>query len=151
MSKCNRDAARRALDLIKDEPASKSLGYVKRSLELIEDGSHNGSIVYDKNGKVSAAAAWFKDKDYMRLDTMGSIGKYDKKTGLTPGAIALKDFLIQSQDMKGVKAYAENPYAAQWYKQRTFQELNKNDARDLTALPEHFMDFVAWVTSREKK
>ncbi len=155
MSKCYKDKAKRLLvdfnetkpkptgDGEKDARKLSAFSYIKRSLELMAKGL-GGAIEFDDAGKVLAAASYKKEGKFIRLETMGSYGGYDAETRTTAGMRALASVYENASETKGVRIYAENPDAADWYT-RFEATPSKGDFRDMTATPSDYIPFVAFV------
>jgi len=145
MKKCaDVDALLKKLQSQVDEvPLSRKSGYAytKRSLELMKDG-HTGTVVYDKAGKITGAAAYYiKDKE-LWVETLGSIGDFDGKT--TPGMGLLYNIFKEGQNFDSIRLHSLPGKSAAFYDKFEFKSLNPKDALDMTAKQEDYIRFMQW-------
>jgi hypothetical protein len=119
--------------------------YVKRSLELMAEG-WKGSVIFDENGDIAAAAAYELFKGKVRIETLGSIGKFDGK--VTPGMSVLADVMNQAQYIgNGDIILYSTPNAIDFYFQYEFKQEGP-DGRRLKAKKEDYINFLEWFFSK---
>lgn len=126
------------------ERKRSAYNYVKRSLELMGEG-WKGSVVFDSKGNISAAAAYDIFKGRTRVETLGSIGAFEK--GVTPGMSVLYDIMKQSQGVgNGDIVLYSTPEAVDFYAKYEFNPDNQ-DGRRMLAKKGDYINFVNWFES----
>lgn len=127
-----------------DVPQRKAtkLAYVKRSVELAKEGWKN-TVVFDSAGNIAAAAAYETLGKTIRIETLGSIGSFEK--GATPGMMALYNIMkVAEKTESGRISVFPTAASIDWYEQFHFKQ-SAVDGRMLYAEREDYMDFIEYI------
>jgi hypothetical protein len=117
--------------------------YVKRSLELIEEG-YKGTVVFGADGAIAGAAAYSDFQGGIFVETLGSIGKFDGK--VTPGMSVMYDiFKVASKTRTGKVALYATPEGIRFYQSIGFVE-SPDNGRLLYMTKEMYSKWMKWYT-----